>query len=605
MTRFKNFLQEKRFALFAAGLVFAGFFFLNGSDSLLFALLKGVLFIVIIMLLLVFNDQAKAKRVPEPPDEEDFQARLATALAARRQEGERNIAVEPAPQHRPGRRQNDPEDLRKAANRDFDTMINHLLSLSRSSLAAENVAMYVLNPQEKCYDLRHQVGSEERGCLPHVDIGNSLLDAVVNEKRIVMETAIPAKSGAINYLAEGQQEMQSFLGAPLFYRQQAIGLLLVDSPLKENFSDDDKEYLRRLAETISTGIQNTDRLYETATLARDYETFDQLHRLLARSLTQSEIMENISTYLQRFFAYDRLVIARQQDNQLTVEKVAGLQDVVREGQSFATAESLSDLVVRQQKALLLGNVDREGGYTPRFHKREPHGRPLRSFLGVPLVSNDESTWLLTIEGQRSDQYKEKDRDSLQSIASELGWALRRANLIATLDRQNRYDKQSGFWNARGFYERIGEEAARSQRYKHALSLLRLRPDEGAATQIEHQAQLRSELMKMLGNAIREVDIGGRSKDGDLLILLPATDQYGAKVLAERLRVAVAAKHFYIEGKMLQTTISLAIGSMPEHVQTATELPDMLLRTLHSCILQGGNCTLMFSHKRDDQAGKAN
>jgi GGDEF domain-containing protein len=135
--------------------------------------------------------------------------------------------------------------------------------------------------------------------------------------------------------------------------------------------------------------------------------------------------------------------------------------------------------------------------------------------------------------------------------------------------------------------------------------LRLRPDEGAATQIEHQAQLRSELMKMLGNAIREVDIGGRSKDGDLLILLPATDQYGAKVLAERLRVAVAAKHFYIEGKMLQTTISLAIGSMPEHVQTATELPDMLLRTLHSCILQGGNCTLMFSHKRDDQAGKAN
>lgn len=143
----------------------------------------------------------------------------------------------------------------------------------------------------------------------------------------------------------------------------------------------------------------------------------------------------------------------------------------------------------------------------------------------------------------------------------LGWwshaALRNDRFrLVGLERaatESRVDSLTGLSNRRGIEERMSEEIARAQRFRHPLSALVLDIDDFKQVNdrfghAEGDVVLR-QVADSIKRSIRSIDVAGRFGGEEFLVLLPETELSGASVVAERIRSA-------IEGT---ATVTVSIG----------------------------------------------
>jgi diguanylate cyclase (GGDEF)-like protein len=100
------------------------------------------------------------------------------------------------------------------------------------------------------------------------------------------------------------------------------------------------------------------------------------------------------------------------------------------------------------------------------------------------------------------------------------------------------DHLSGLYSRWFFYERLGEELARSARYDRAASVAYLCFSNWKALSLTTQAQLIEQVGYLLQNDLRSSDVAARWGPGRFVWYLPETDAAGAMVAARRLAEAV-------------------------------------------------------------------
>jgi diguanylate cyclase (GGDEF)-like protein len=102
------------------------------------------------------------------------------------------------------------------------------------------------------------------------------------------------------------------------------------------------------------------------------------------------------------------------------------------------------------------------------------------------------------------------------------------------------DSLTGLSNRRHFYRRLKEELARSQRQKHALSLLvvdldNLKGYNDKFGHIKGDEALRGVAQAIIAGIRQDVDTGYRHGGDEFAVILPYSDQEEAMVVAERIR----------------------------------------------------------------------
>lgn len=609
MTALEKLFAEKKYALTAIFLVFIGIFILGLSDSVLIGILRVILFIAVAFLIYFFPRSSKSS-IPEPQSEEEYEKALKMALEKRQQaQGSPELSKSKETEYYIPK-QELPENLMDQAESDFEQMVNHMMEMSKSALSADSVGFYLLDGSAQNFHLKQFTVNEGFSLNPEVPKGNSLLDSVVLNNRVLMENHIPQQSNAVNYhqtdtqrgdLLQGQGKIFSFIGAPVHYKEKAIGLVFADSGTKDNFSESDKKYLNNLAGTISNGIANTDRLYETASFAKSYSIFEKLNQQLAASLTSKEIFDVITEYVIQNYSADRLTISTLAGTgELIVEQIVGPKDIVRPGDILDIGDGLVGLLVRQRKPLMIGNVDsNRGEYTARFYKNEPHGHPMSSFLGVPALNAGRVIAVITLESFHLDNYDEDDKNLLMAMAGHVALALSRGHMLKTLEELTVRDDTTGAWNEKGFAQRFHEEKARSKRFKAKFTLIKLDFDHFTHIQNTYGKSaanaLLSEFSRLTKELIRSVDFLARLHNDVFILILPSTSSFGAKILSERIRNKVAEKHFYIEGGVIQATLSGAILEVPDMGEEDKDILDKLEKTLKYAKSKKGNQILLYTN----------
>jgi diguanylate cyclase (GGDEF)-like protein len=127
------------------------------------------------------------------------------------------------------------------------------------------------------------------------------------------------------------------------------------------------------------------------------------------------------------------------------------------------------------------------------------------------------------------------------------------------------DPLTGLFNRRGFLEHSEQELARTRRAHGALGCLVLDLDffkkindvhgHGAGDEVLRQFAAR------LHSICRPADVVGRIGGEEFCLLLPDTNESGAKALAERLRCVVSEKPFVAEGVQIDITTSVGVSEL--------------------------------------------
>lgn len=176
-------------------------------------------------------------------------------------------------------------------------------------------------------------------------------------------------------------------------------------------------------------------------------------------------------------------------------------------------------------------------------------------------------------------------------------------LGAVLDRLSGHRRLDDLEEALGADMRsvgtLAYELERARRHNHALSVLVIRPDDFDEVAMRFGDDAASQMLHTVaatvGKSLRATDIPLRQQPYDFAVILPETARTEARMVAERIRLAVAAERLeFGPGDVVDLTVSIGVAAFPQDATSNAQMTDALHHALAGAVESGGNRTVMYS-----------
>lgn len=215
-------------------------------------------------------------------------------------------------------------------------------------------------------------------------------------------------------------------------------------------------------------------------------------------------------------------------------------------------------------------------------------------FSVPLVLQDEQIGILTILRRDKDSITLTDRQSLESIASQIAVAYDRARLYSKTKELALRDELTGVYNRRYFYQMLDGELKRARRAGRNVSLLMIDADRFKKFNDDHGHLKGDECLRGMANLLksnlREGDVLARFGGEEFVLMLTDANLHQSFHVAEKLRnlvqnelnVPVPHKGF------AHATVSIGVSSYPSCADNLHDLIDTADMALYEAKGAGRN-----------------
>jgi diguanylate cyclase (GGDEF)-like protein len=191
---------------------------------------------------------------------------------------------------------------------------------------------------------------------------------------------------------------------------------------------------------------------------------------------------------------------------------------------------------------------------------------------LPLLARGRTLGMLTLVRPVSEGCYEVEQTLLGLLTDQLGIALQNARDYHEKLEAAIRDPLTGLYNRRYFYEAVGQEIARHERYGTGAALVLFDIDDLRDINDTLGNQCGDEVLEQVGRIVgqltRPSDTFARIGGEEFGLLMPETGQLDALLVAERLRTAVS-RHRVLGER--QVTLSGGVAAMPQDGTTREEL----------------------------------
>jgi diguanylate cyclase (GGDEF)-like protein len=186
-----------------------------------------------------------------------------------------------------------------------------------------------------------------------------------------------------------------------------------------------------------------------------------------------------------------------------------------------------------------------------------------SLLVLPLTVQGRIIGCLTSEAEESGAFHDANIRFASALANEASAALENARLFREVERLALTDPLTGLRNRRGFIEDARRNIDMTIRHKHPLSVLMLDIDHFKGVNDAHGHAMGDKVLAGIAlvcrKHMRATDLLARFGGEEFCFLLPETTAENARVLAERLRVAISEVRFEDGAQSFSITVSIGIS----------------------------------------------
>jgi diguanylate cyclase (GGDEF)-like protein len=227
-----------------------------------------------------------------------------------------------------------------------------------------------------------------------------------------------------------------------------------------------------------------------------------------------------------------------------------------------------------------------------------------SVIVVPLFVHSRVLGSLQLFGERIDSFSCEDAQLLWSLSLVAESMLARDYSNETLLRFAFTDYLTGL-KTRGYFEQqLDMELARAERRGTPIALLMIDIDHFKRLNDTHGHQAGDLVLRdvatILTRDLREIDTAARYGGEEFILLLPETDQQGAKLVAQRLRYAVEHANFFTgtssgeKEHVEHITISIGVALFPQEAHFKRDLIEASDAALYVAKAHGRNRVVLYS-----------
>jgi diguanylate cyclase (GGDEF)-like protein len=268
----------------------------------------------------------------------------------------------------------------------------------------------------------------------------------------------------------------------------------------------------------------------------------------------------------------------------------GLSDHFVENLNFRPGGLADEAFTTTVGTYILSN-DRPG--TKHKLSRLAHEEGIQSFICQPLASHESRLGVVYFYRKDRDFFFPDEIEILNTFAHLAAGAIESTRLQEQTRNLAVTDSLTGLPNRRTLDLRLIEELRRAQRYDKSLAVLLLDIDHFKKTNDTYGHPAGDAVLKALAQIfrkqIRDVDLVARYGGEEFVFILPEMDAVGAKLIAERIRRAVAAESIRLpEGQEIGITASLGIASYPLCGDTVEKLLMHADQALYAAKQEGRN-----------------
>ncbi len=319
-----------------------------------------------------------------------------------------------------------------------DEVLNKLMELVSRRLNVTTVALWRLIDGGLLVPAALDGIPSERGATMKVPVGRGFTGRVAETVKSLIIDDVNEVGGSLYPVYQRDNNLVSFMGVPVVYRGQLIGVLSVMTNYRRSFSADEQELLSGLADQAATALENARLFQEREQRINELSTINAISAAVNGTLELRDLLEKLHQGIGEVVdVRTSLIGLYDEQNESMSYPVVYDRGVRLTPAPQPLGESVNGWVVRRAQPLLLHSaedgrrmgLDMEGGRIGSDDERE------QSFLVAPMLFGNKVLGVINIQSYDERAFDENDLRFLTTVANQAGAALNNARLFGET-RQN-------------------------------------------------------------------------------------------------------------------------------------------------------------------------
>ena len=486
-------------------------------------------------------------------------------------------------------------ELDRAPESQFQDLINLSFLFLKDLNKNFEASMFFLQPNSDCFAIKDSMS--DNFCEKISTSSEVLKNIALKKKSTIIYQKDNREMWEEIYKDNSQRGSECIIIQPIFLNGRLTGLLVVHMKHFSDLNPNDQLMIEHLAAIISIEILDLDVLEKTINRKENQSRVFDLFSQINFKLSESDILNKYRNLIHYFFKYDCLTFSMlgTDSNNANIKLIDGIKKYLPQDNHFNVNGTINGLPYVKNCKI---NSSNNKYNLFRFSSSEQNHELENSFLGFPILVNDNPWGAILIERFNNQVFNENDEKLLSLICKAL-----QANMLWHIEYQNMYenaikDGLTGLLNHKTYMDRAKEEIERGRRFQHRLVFLIFDLDKFKRINDTFGHPYGDYVIRTTSNIIkknvRSIDLVARYGGEEFAVVLVNTNTEAALTVAKRIVKNIEEYNFTMNDNDVNMTISCGLSEYPSDSDQLKDLIQFADEGLYKTKDNGGNDVTVYN-----------
>lgn len=320
-----------------------------------------------------------------------------------------------------------------------DEVLNRLMDVVGRHLNVSTVGLWTVTPDQMLRAAALLGISHEIADQMSVPVGQGLTGRVASIGRPLIVLDVNQEGHSLYPDFNRDHALTTFMGVPVVYREQIVGVLSVMTIEQREFSDDEQMLLAGIADQAAIALENARLFAERDRRIAELTSFNRISQRLNAAVQLDALIqiihEEIGQVLDRRHSFIALFHGETQQISYPIFWEDGRPSSHQGSVHTANDPAISWRVINERRSVLLQTRDEVAQYLLESGFGASDHANISSWLSVPIVEGSAVFGIINVQSPEPKKFDSDDERFLITIAGLAATSIARAQLFSERERR--------------------------------------------------------------------------------------------------------------------------------------------------------------------------